>query len=405
MKIIKRLLLIAFIFGEIQSGFAFTTGDYISAMSSGNYDKAISVMNDLIKETPNNADYYYKRASAYEKKGNYLYAAVDCSTAIEYAPANKDYYLLRGKCKQKLNDPTYVNDFRNAGSEGLALLNETPESKPRQNIIQPPKSKSPSDVDINIPVTSKSNENTFVLIFCNENYMEDGISNVEYAKNDGNTFREYCIKTLGIPEQNIHIREDATKNQMRSEIKWAKSVADVFGNDGQLIVYYSGHGMPDEKTKRAYILPADGIANDPESAYSLAQLYDELGEMDFKATIVLLDACFSGTKRNGEMLTASKGVAIKPSIEELSGNVAVLSATDGDDTAYPDDENSHGLFTYYLLKNLKETKGEATIEQLADYVTTGVKRSSVIKNNKLQQPNINYSNESTVQLNKIKLTR
>lgn len=404
----KKIFIIA-IFSVLSSisMMAYTTADYISAMNRSDYDKAISIMNDLIKNsTTKSADYYYKRACAYEKKGNYLYAAIDCGTALEYSPNNKEYFLLRGKCKQKLNDPTYISDFRNAGSEGLALLNENKSTV--QNTIAhttSPKKRTPSDVDINIPTINSKNENTFVLIFSNENYMEEGISNVEYAINDGKIFREYCLKTLGIPDQNIHIRENATKNQIRSELKWAKSLSDVYGKEGQLIFYYTGHGMPDDKTKRAFLLPADGMANDPESGYALSQLYEELGELNFNASIVLLDACFSGTKRNGEMLTAAKGVAIKPTHEELTGNVAVLSATEGDDTAYPDDENGHGLFTYFVLKKLQDTKGNSTLSELADYVSTSVKRASVIKNMKIQEPNINYSPESTISLDKIKLTR
>lgn len=199
------------------------------------------------------------------------------------------------------------------------------------------------------------------------------------------------------------MRTDATRNQLRSEIKWVKNISDAYGKDANLILYYSGHGMPDEKSRRAYLLPSDGIANDPESGYALSQLYEELGELNFNASLVLLDACFSGTKRNGEMLTASKGVAIKPSEEELSGNVAVISATQGDDTAYPDDDNGHGLFTYFLLKKLQETKGNVTIQDLADYISKNVKRASVVKMSKMQSPTVNYSVESSVNLGTVNL--
>lgn len=125
--------------------------------------------------------------------------------------------------------------------------------------------------------------------------------------------------------------------------------------------------------------------------------------MNFNSSLVLLDACFSGAKRNGEMLTASKGVAIKPSNEELSGNVAVLSATQGDDTAYPDEENGHGLFTYYLLKKLQESKGNVTIAELSDYISTNVKRASVVRNAKMQNPTVNYSSESSINLGNVNL--
>ena len=404
-NIIRNLTIVIFMACSISAS-AYTTADYISAMNREDYSQAINVMTSLIKSaTTKGGDYYYKRACAYEKKGNYVYAVVDCGTALNYSPTNQDYFLLRAKCKQKLNDPTYVADAHNAGSAGLALLGQSVNSTPQlaTTTTQPVRHKSTSDVDINIPQTSIKNTNTFVLIFGIENYIESDISNVDFALNDGAKFREYCLRTLGIPEQNIHYRSDATRNQLRSEIKWARNISEAYGKDANLIVYYSGHGMPDERTRKAYLLPSDGIANDPESGYALSSLYEELGEMNFNSSLVLLDACFSGTKRNGEMLTASKGVAIKPSNEDLFGNVAVLSATQGDDTAYPDEENGHGLFTYYLLKKLQESKGNVTISELSDYISTNVKRASVVRNAKIQVPTVSYSTESSINLGNVNL--
>lgn len=406
MNNIVRNFCLAIFMACFASASAYTTADYISAMNRGDYSQAINVMTSLIKNATNkNGDYYYKRACAYEKKGNYVYAVVDCGTALNYSPTNQEYFLLRARCKQKLDDPTYIADAHNAGSAGLALLGQSTNSTPQlaTTTTQPVRRKSTSDVDINIPQSSIKNANTFVLIFGIENYIESDISNVDFALNDGAKFREYCLRTLGIPEQNIHYRSDATRNQLRSEIKWARNISEAYGKDANLIVYYSGHGMPDERTRRAYLLPADGIANDPESGYALSSLYEELGEMNFNSSLVLLDACFSGTKRNGEMLTASKGVAIKPSNEELFGNVAVLSATQGDDTAYPDEENGHGLFTYYLLKKLQESKGNVTIAELSDYISTNVKRASVVRNAKMQTPTVNYSSESSINLGNVNL--
>lgn len=58
-----------------------------------------------------------------------------------------------------------------------------------------------SDVDVNIPETKVKNENTYVVIIANENYTR--VAKVAYAKNDGKVFKDYCLKTLGIPAENI----------------------------------------------------------------------------------------------------------------------------------------------------------------------------------------------------------
>ena len=86
------------------------------------------------------------------------------------------------------------------------------------------------------------------------------------------------------------------------------------------------------------------------------------------------------------MLASARGVAIKAKQNIPQGNMVVLSAAQGDETAYPYEEMGHGLFTYYLLKKLQETKGNLTFGELAEYVTNEVKKRSIIVNGKLQTP-------------------
>ena len=50
--------------------------------------------------------------------------------------------------------------------------------------------------------------------------------------------------------------------------------------------------------------------------------------------------------------------------------------------------NKHGMFTYYLLKKLQETKGDVTLGDLGDYLTREVRRESFDENSKLQTPTV-----------------
>ena len=70
------------------------------------------------------------------------------------------------------------------------------------------------------------------------------------------------------------------------------------------------------------------------------------------------------------------------------GNLVVVSAAQGDQTAYPYSEKQHGLMTYFLLKKLQETKGEATLGELSDYIITNVKRVSLVEQGKSQIPSV-----------------
>lgn len=243
-----------------------------------------------------------------------------------------------------------------------------------------------SDVDMNIPVNAQSNDNTFALIIANENYQS--VEKVPNALNDGNIFAEYCKKTLGLPDTNVRIVRDATLNNIKREMNWINQIAAIYGESSKLIVYYAGHGIPDEVTHNAYLLPVDGYVSDITTCLGLNTLYDMLGNMPSSQIVVLVDACFCGTLRGDGMLVSARGVAIKAKSSTPSGKMVVLSASQGDETAYPIKEQRHGLFTYYLLKRLQNTSGNVTLGDLASFVKENVMKKSLVVNGKLQTPSV-----------------
>ena len=160
-----------------------------------------------------------------------------------------------------------------------------------------------------------------------------------------------------------------------------------------VIFYYSGHGFPDEQSHSAYLLPVDGSSRLLRTCFSVSELYEMLGSMPSKLVTVLMDACFSGTKRSGGMLASAKGVAIKVKSGIPKGNMVVMSAAQGDETAYFHHEAKHGLFTYYLLRKLKETKGSVTLGELSSYIQNEVRKFSIVENGKSQTPTVQASDK------------
>ena len=241
-----------------------------------------------------------------------------------------------------------------------------------------------SDVDINIPQNNYKNDKTFAVIIANEDYQT--ISKVPYALNDGEVFSQYCQKTLGIPQSHIKLVKNATLNNIKHEINWLSNVIRAYGGEAKVIFYYAGHGIPDEANRTSYLLPVDGNGNDVTTGYKLDDLYKKLGELSSESVTVLLDACFSGAKRDGGMLASARGVAIKVKSGQPIGNMIVMSASQGDETAYPYKEKQHGMFTYFLLKKLQETKGDVNWLDLSSYITTKVSQKSIVINGKSQTP-------------------
>ena len=249
-----------------------------------------------------------------------------------------------------------------------------------------------SSVDTKIAVNDAKDENTFVVIISNEDYKHE--EPVPFAKNDGEVFKIYCQKTLGIPESNISFVPNATLNEMSYELDHLAEVLNAYDGTARAIIYYTGHGMPDEDSKDAYLLPVDGYSKKPTSGMSTKELYTRLGSMNSKSIMVFLDACFSGARRDGKMLASSRGVALKVNSDPVGDNTVVFSAAQGNETAYPYQSQQHGMFTYYVLDKMQQSGGCTTLGELSDYVTTNVKRRSVVENKKSQTPSVMVSSRN-----------
>jgi hypothetical protein len=241
-----------------------------------------------------------------------------------------------------------------------------------------------SKVDKNIPLTAQNNTKTFAVIIANENYQNE--ARVPFAVNDGDVFRLYCQNTLGLPEDNIHYVSDASLNNLKREVNWLKQVLQSYKGAAKAIFYYAGHGVPNESNQSAYLLPVDGYGSDLSTGYLLDDLYASLGNVPSQGVTIFLDACFSGAKRDGDMMMAARGVAIKVKKNVPVGPMVVFSAAQGDETAFQNNKEKHGLFTYFLLEKLQETNGNVTYAELSEYIIDHVSQLSIVRNGKSQTP-------------------
>jgi hypothetical protein len=254
-----------------------------------------------------------------------------------------------------------------------------------------------SDVDKNIPQNVLTNPYRFALIVGNEDYSSQqsdlkNESNVEFARNDASAFKNYCISSLGIPEKNITFLLDATVGQINQGISKLRLLAKASNGKAQLIVYYAGHGLPDETTKEPYLIPVDVSGANVTSGIKLQDLYSNLTEFPSERVTVYLDACFTGGGRNAGLI-GSRGVKVRPKEGVLKGNIVVFSSSSGEQSSLPYADQKHGMFTYYLLKKLQETKGDVTYSDLSTFLQEKISVESILVNSKEQNPVVNTSQD------------
>lgn len=256
----------------------------------------------------------------------------------------------------------------------------------QQPITQPIKGFDSSHGVNAAPFTGNKSENTLVAIIANEEY--DLAANVDNATSDGLAFKEYCIRTLGVPEDNVRYMENLSFGRMKKGLNDILELADMLNGEANLILYYAGHGIPDNKTKDAFLMPVDADGTDTSLCLSLTDLYSNINSKNLNRCIVFLDACFSGAQRGGDMIVAARGVKLKPKEATPEGKTIVFTATSDDQAAFSHKEERHGLFTYFLLKKLQESKGEVSLGELADYLSQKVGFESRRINNAPQTPSV-----------------
>lgn len=334
----------------------------------------------------NFSSYQFNNPDFFIKDNNFILSYTEIVN-----PVNKKKYIYDSK-----NNATYATTSINYKFNDIVIDVESKAGGFGSNIKKGTNTISVGkpEVDMDIPVNNVIKANTYALIIGNEDYttFQSDLSsevNVDFAANDAKVFKEYCVKTLGIPEKQIKLLINATSAQMNQSIAWLTNLVNVDEGKAEVVFYYSGHGLPDEKTKEGYLIPVDVSGNNVTNGVKVNDLYAKLNEFPSKKVTVFLDACFSGGARN-QALVAMKGVKVRPKENVVNGPMVVFTSSSGDESSGVYREKQHGYMTYYLLKALQDSKGNISYKDLANALISNVKKETALSG-KLQSPQVNPS--------------
>ena len=208
-----------------------------------------------------------------------------------------------------------------------------------------------------VQARSAAKNHGVAVIIGNKNYSGD-IPDVTFAHNDAKAMKRYVMDFLGFRKGNIVDLRDASKAQMESAfgvkgnykgLLWQylrSGVSDV-------VVFYSGHGVPGLKDGRGYLLPVDSHPQTAElNGYPIDLLYENLGKLAARSVMVFIDSCFSGGSANGMLVKAASPVFLRTTAPKPVKGMTVVTAASNDQVASWDEKAKHGLFTKYLLDGL-----------------------------------------------------
>lgn len=237
-----------------------------------------------------------------------------------------------------------------------------------------------SDVDELPSAKGKAGKKAFALVVGIERYRQK-LPRADFAAHDARTVSDYLTKVLGYQEENVVLLSDdraGFSDLVKYIEKWLPNQVDA---DSTVFVYYSGHGAPNPKNGDAYLVPYDG---DPafiaETGYPLRRLYDALGKLPAKRVLVALDSCFSGAGGRSVIAAGARPLMLRVGTEAAPpANLTVLAAASGDQIGSTYAEQGHGLFTYFLLKGIKEAPvtrpdGSLDVRTLYEYLKPEVEK-------------------------------
>ena len=235
------------------------------------------------------------------------------------------------------------------------------------------------DVDKNIPRVLVSNVEGIAVIIGNKTYSNPDVPDVDYALNDARIMKQYLINILGFEEKNIMFIENAKKADFETifgtkEFVEGKLYNWVKPNESDVFIYYSGHGAPDMKNNKAYIMPSNCDPNYVQiGGYPLEFFYQNLTKVRAKSITIILDACFSGGSQQGMLVKNASPMYIDVEMPLFGEKYSLFTSAAGDQISswYP--EGNHSLFTYYFLRALrgeadKDRNRKITLDEIGNFI-------------------------------------
>lgn len=299
--------------------------------------------------------------------------------------ANKEFSMVAmvDEFTHKRNDVKYIS-FETGKRNALTNLMSGVTTIQTDYIAPTIKKMAQSELLVDLDQRADFAKNRFALVIGNEDYnsMKQGATyqpDVEFAVRDAETFAKFATNVMGVREDNVILVKNATYAQMKSNLEKITKLAKANPEDLELIVYYAGHGQVDGDSKESYLIPVDVSITSPTAGMRLEDFYGTLSACKAEKTVVFLDACYSGVGR---------GIIIRPKETPVKGNIVVMTATSSTQRSMPYQEKNHGLFTYFLLKALKDGGSSMSIGQLYDQVSETVKTKSILINNAEQTPEL-----------------
>ncbi|MES2828453.1 MAG: tetratricopeptide repeat protein [Bacteroidota bacterium] len=195
-----------------------------------------------------------------------------------------------------------------------------------------------------IAVNDYKGEN-YCLLIAAQNYQDSAIPSLDKPIGDAIKLKKVLRENYGFSSENIISLFNPTSTDIKRQLL---EISIKLKPEDNLIIFYAGHGIWVEKEKKGYWLMIDAEYKDVGTWLPNKVVLDLIAKLPTRHTLLITDACFSGS------VFKTRGISDKAptAIKELDNKITRVAITSGNDTEVPDES----VFMKYLIKALSQNK-------------------------------------------------
>ncbi len=184
------------------------------------------------------------------------------------------------------------------------------------------------------------------LIIGVDEYVDEKIPNLDYPIADAGILYQILVTHYTFSEKDIVFLKNPNRTDM---IIAMDSMSRIVTEQDNLLIFYAGHGFWDEKSGIGYWLPHDAEQSNTANWFRNSTLRDFIGSIQSKHTLLIADACFSGSifKTRSAFGVDAKGIQ---KLHDLPSRKAMTSG------ALKEEVPDKSVFVKYLISELIENK-------------------------------------------------
>jgi tetratricopeptide (TPR) repeat protein len=195
-----------------------------------------------------------------------------------------------------------------------------------------------------VPVKEREGRN-FAVLIASQNYDDSAIPSLDNPIADAVRLKLILKNSYNFLDENLVTLFNPDRSDFKKKFL---GLSEVIQPEDNLVIFYAGHGIWVDKEKKGYWLLSDAKRNDVNTWLPNKEVLDMIAELPARHTLLITDACFSGSVFKSRGLGADAPVAMK----EMDNKITRVAITSGNDTEVPD----VSVFMKYLVKALSENK-------------------------------------------------